>query len=145
MNAEEVMRKTLNWPCGDCKCHISHSPKAEWDGDINTDCIMSRDTDRDVPCDDFERDTFLDECTALVGKVNEGFDRFKTLHDAIVSDSCEMARAAIAVCPGDLFCSEKGVHDGAYNCEACFKLDEKTCPARKWLERCGQPDAWRVE
>lgn len=41
-------------------------------------------------------------------------------------EACDMARAMIRNCPGDLFTSEKGTHDGMYSCGACVKWEDKT-------------------
>lgn len=48
--------------------------------------------------------------------------------------ACEAMREMIAVCDGV-----------AGRCRRCaLVLMDKCCPARLWLERCGQDDAWEV-
>lgn len=55
-------------------------------------------------------------------------------------EACDMARKAIEQCGRDYVypCQPK------CKTELCEHLVDKTCHLRKWLERCGQADAWTV-
>lgn len=55
--------------------------------------------------------------------------------------ACDMARAMIVVC-GALY-SENYDHCGA--CNGCFRLEEKSCPARSYLAAHGDASAWEVK
>ena len=109
-------------PCVRCKCHANHYPRAQWDCDSDTDCCMGKTTERAVPCDEFE---------PAPDEVDRSFE-------ALVTDSCAMARHMIFTC--DLLSST----GPRRKCSGCFKLADKSCDARKWLERFAQPDAWEV-
>lgn len=57
--------------------------------------------------------------------------------------ACEMARRMILMC--GYF---RGIAIPAQSRQACGRcpdLSNKSCPARKDLERCGQADAWEVK
>lgn len=58
--------------------------------------------------------------------------------DGAVREACDMARDAIRAC--DLM-SSMGT---PLLCRGCPKLSDKSCPARLYLAKHGDPDAWEV-
>ena len=41
--------------CFKCRYHAANYPRKLWDFDSDTDCAFGRETEREQPCDDFEK------------------------------------------------------------------------------------------
>lgn len=85
------------------------------------------------------------ECSRVVIKPCKGSpllvipDAYAPSDDELAA--CDMAMEMMDQCPWRLVRSH---HTHPVGCGECDYLLDKTCPARVWLARCGQADAWEV-